>query len=90
MGTIEGSFTINQISQIKSEIQKHLNADSSSNLIFTNFSEIDITFFQLLLSLERVSGEIFPEINSAEKKMISELFRSYGYHKDINLLSMEN
>lgn len=90
MATIEGNFTINQINQIKSEIQKHLSADSLSDLVISNFNDIDITFFQLLLSLNSVSGEIFFEIAAADKKKISGLLKSFGYHKDINLLSMEN
>ncbi|MGE5681435.1 MAG: hypothetical protein ACM34K_11215, partial [Bacillota bacterium] len=62
MAAIEGDFTINQINQIKSEIQKHIDADSLADLILTNINEIDITFFQLLLCLENVSLGKFPEI----------------------------
>ncbi|MGE5411793.1 MAG: hypothetical protein ACM3MI_12605 [Clostridiales bacterium] len=90
MLSFEGDFTINSISNIKSGIQKHLDLNSTVEMEISDITEMDITFLQVLLSLEDASSKISVRMTPGSKEKIREFMKSYGYHKELNMLKMEN
>ncbi|MGE5350812.1 MAG: hypothetical protein ACM3P0_01930 [Acidobacteriota bacterium] len=90
MVNIEGDVTISNISSIKSALQEDLRENSSLSIAIKDISQMDITFLQLLLSLESATSKVTIAVEPGSEKRIYEFSKNYGYYKEIKMSNTEN
>ncbi|HEX2868258.1 MAG TPA: hypothetical protein VHO03_14530 [Ignavibacteriales bacterium] len=90
MVNIEGDLTISQIKSIKSEIQESIRQNLPLKIAINGISEMDITFLQLIISLESTSSEVTIAIAPENRGKILEFMETCGCLKELKMLNMEN
>lgn len=90
MVNIEDDLTISNIKSIKSEIQESLSLNPGLNIAINGINEMDITFLQLLLSLESISSEVSIAMAPESREKILEFIKACGCCRELKMLNMEN
>lgn len=90
MVNIEGDLTISSIKSIKSEIQENLSLNPELKIAINGISEMDITFLQLILSLESTPSAVSVSIAPGSREKVLDFIRTCGCRKEFKMLKAEN